>query len=166
MSYKVPELASKRPLYYDVVEGKPFGFTIERHRVGVPNSNRFKQLFKSFGDRRWVKKDKRSRFKDCYKEFADDLRYMNLDDSGKRPEVEAMITILSHCPELKRRIHTKRWFAMCCLCPGHRNLNVTFVGLGSGSQNVAAPDLPTFISPLQHYLLWLKQACSFFDTEA
>ena len=55
---------------------------------------------------------------------------------------------------------------MCCLSPGHWNLNKPFVGLGSASQNVAAPDFPTVLGPLQYYLLLLNQDCSFFDNEA
>ena len=35
MDYKAPELASKRPLSYDVVEGKLFTFTIELHKSGI-----------------------------------------------------------------------------------------------------------------------------------
>ena len=93
------------------------------------------------------------------------MRYVYADGSGKGPEVEDMITFLSRCLELERRRHTKKLFDMCCVCLSHSTMNVPFVGLGSASQNVIAPNLSSVIRPLQYYLLSLSQDGSFLSRE-
>ena len=119
----------------------------------------FKLLFKSSGDRKWKSKDLRSTFEDCYIEFLDDLRYVYVDDCGRGPEVEDMITFLSCCPNLERRRHTK----MCCLSLSHSTINVPYVGLGPASRNVVAPDLSCVIPPSQYSSLSLSENCSFLS---
>ena len=61
---------------------------------------------RSINDRKWIAKEDRGRVKDCYLEFVDNLRYLNIDEVGNGPKVDEMIQILSWCPELKRRKHT------------------------------------------------------------
>ena len=125
----------------------------------------FRQLIKSFSDRGGVGKDVRSIFTVCYVEFVDDWRYVYIDDSGRGPEVEDLITFLSQCPELDRLRHTKKMFKKCFLCVSHWTINVPYAGLGSQSGNVISPELSSVVHPLPYYVIPLSQKCSFCEVE-
>ena len=103
--------------------------------------------------------------KTVFKENVDDLRYVYSDESGRGPEVEDMISFLSHCPELKRRRHTKTLFKMCCLCFNHWSIDLPYVEFVSANPKVVTPNLSSVVRPLQCSLLLLSQDCSILHHE-
>ena len=55
IEYEVPELDNKRPCFYDVIEGKPFTFTMEKDRVSIPFQ--LMMTFSESGGELWGLKD-------------------------------------------------------------------------------------------------------------
>ena len=121
----------------------------------------FKQLFKSFSDWNWIAKVDRDRVKDWYLEFLDDLRHVYIDEFDNGPEIDDTIVLLSRCPKLERRIHTRMLFIMCWSWLSQNLVRVPYVGLASSKSSNHSVDLSAVIVLLQGYHISLGRDCSF-----
>ena len=113
----------------------------------------YQHLFQSFSSRGWVARELRNVDIDDYVEFIEDMRHVYLDELGVGPNIEAMVSFLSSCPELSQREYTWDMFELCCLCLGHFAPILPDVSLGSSKVGVTSVDLLSVVEPIQGYLL-------------
>ena len=119
-------------------------------------------MFQSFSSWGGVARELRNVHIDDYVEFVDDVRHVYVDELGVRPAVEDMVSVLSSCRELSRRVYTWNLLKLCCLCLGHVAPNLPDVSLGSKTVGVTSVVLSSVIEPIQGYLLSCDSEGNFF----
>ena len=108
-----------------------FDYTVLLKLPKNVSADYYQHIYQSFNSRGWVARELRNVHMDDYVEFADEMRYVYLDELGVGPAVEDMISFLSVYPELSRREYTWNLFKLCWLCLSLVSPELFYVSLGS-----------------------------------